>query len=319
MSNQMLYPGAHAPGFIQSSSININSYTNLQVSFFFACANNAARWETQDSFNVQASIGAGPFRTIGRIMGNAVANGNLIIDANLNGAYDSGSESTPLLDIGNMTNYTFNIPGSGSSLRIRIDFDQFGGTEESAIDLIVVRGTVVVPVKWASFTGHQVDDAVKLDWATTEEVNVGSFEIERLSNEGTYAPIGTLSAKGEPSSYAFVDPNPASGNNLYRIRQIDLDNNYTYSDVVEVNVAAAFKTVLYPNPMHDGCRLAIEGEAVSGTLHLIDNTGRLIRSTTFENTHELQIERGNLPAGLYHLRLDISNGRSFTKKLMIQN
>lgn len=319
MSNQASYPGAHAPGFIQSSTINITSYGSLQISFFFACASNATRWETQDSINVQASINAGPFRTIGRIMGNAVANGNLIIDANLNGAYDAGSEASPLLDISGMTKYSFNIPGSGTNLRVRLDFDQFGGTEETAVDLIEVRGTVIVPVKWASFTGHQVDESVKLNWATTEEINVAEFQVERLAGDGTYATIGTTAAQGMPGSYGFVDPSPAPGANLYRIKQVDADNSFSYSEAIEVMVAPTFNTLLYPNPMHDGCRLSIEGEPTSGILYLMDNAGRLLRSSSFENTNELSIERGNLTAGLYHMRIDLASGRSFTKKLMIQD
>ncbi len=306
---------ANPPGNITTSSINVTGYGTLTVSLFLGTAsNNNTRWESADSINIQASLNAGAFRTVGRFVGDAVAGGRLRIDANLDGVGEGAT-----VDQSALTQYTFSIPGSGTNLRVRLDFDQLGGTEEIAVDLIQVRGNVIVPVKWASFTGHQLDDAVKLDWVTTEEVNVSTFEIERLHEEGTYTPIGTVLAKGQAGSYAFVDPNPAAGTNLYRIRQVDIDNNYTYSDVVEIHFAANFKTVLYPNPMHDGCRLAIEGDAVSGTLQLIDNTGRLLRTSTFENTQELQIERGNLPAGIYHLRLDLSNGRSFTKKLMIHD
>jgi hypothetical protein len=319
MSNQALYPGAHAPGFITSSLINISSYASLNVSFFVACSNNATRWETQDSVNVHASINGGAFRTVGRIMGNAVANGNLIIDANLNGAYDAGSEATPLLDVSNMTMYTFNIPGTGSNLRVRLDFDQFGGTEPIAVDLIQVRGTVIVPVKWASFSGQQLDESVKLAWTTTEEVNVREFIVERLAGDGMYTPIGTVDAHGTASSYDFVDPNPVSGINQYRIQQVDADNAFSFSEVIEVQFNPAYRTALYPNPMNDGCRLVIEGEPVSGTLRIIDNVGRICRSVAVENTSEIEILRENLEAGSYFIRLDLSNGRALTKKLMVHD
>ncbi len=308
-------PGARLPGDITTNSINIASYTALNVSLFLAtAANNGVRWEASDSLNVQASINGGAFRTVGRFCGDAIGGGNLRVDANLDGIGEGAIAS-----INAFTQYTFNIAGTGNTLRVRLDYDQLGGFEEMGTDRIEVRGTVVVPVKWASFTGHQVDETVKLDWATTEEVNVREFQVERLTGDGTFQPIGGLLAKGQAGTYGYVDQMPASGANLYRIRQVDLDNTFSYSDVIEVQVAQAFRTVLYPNPMHDGCRLVIEGESVSGTLTVMDNAGRLMRSNTFERTNELQIERGSLPAGLYHLRLDLENGRSFAKKLMIHD
>ncbi len=143
MSNQAVFPGAHAPGDVTTRNITITNYTSLQFKFWLATGSNAARWENSDSINVQASIDAGPFRTVGRFMGSAVANGNLIRDLNLNGIADP-AELTPICDVANFTQYTFSIPGSGSTLRVRLDFDQYGGTEESAFDLMEVYGTLVV-------------------------------------------------------------------------------------------------------------------------------------------------------------------------------
>lgn len=314
-------PLSRPPGSIVSNSINITSYGSLTMRLHVATsANNNARWESADSINLKASINGGPFRTIGRIMGKGapLVGGNLGIDSDLDGAI-TGADPIANLDVANFTQYTFNIPGTGSTLRWSLDFDQAGGSEELAIDQIEIRGTVIVPVKWASFSGHPIDEKVKLDWATTEEVNVREFEIERLAGDGSYALIGTIGAAGIPSSYGFVDPNPAAGVNIYRIKQIDADNAFSYSESIEVTVNPTFQTVLYPNPMHDGCRLAIEGEPATGMLHVLDNAGRKLRSLAFEDANEIVIAREGLSQGIYHLRIDLATGRSFTKKMLVRD
>lgn len=310
------------PGDITSSLINITSYGTLQIRVNVACSNNnGTRWENADSINIQTSINGAAFRTVGRFMGKNAAplvGDHLGIDGNLNGVYNAGVDPAADVDVTAFTTYTFNIAGTGANLRWKIDCDEVGGSEEFAIDNIQIFGTIIVPVKWASFTGHQLDQSVKLDWATTEEVNVRNFEIERLAGDGNYMTIGTVTANGMPSSYKFVDANPNAGTNVYRIRQVDADNAFTYSDAVEVNFTQTFKTVLYPNPMHDGARLAIEGEPVSGVLNVIDNLGRNHRVIPFENVNEIEIPRDGLGSGIYYLRMDLNTGRSFTKKLMVQ-
>ncbi len=313
--------GCRSAGQITSSLINITSYGSLQMRINVACSNNnGSRWESADSVNLHVSINGGPFRTVGRFMGKGTptVGSNLGIDSNLDGAI-TGADPVTNVDQTTFATYTFNIPGSGANLRWRIDADQAGGSEEFAFDNIQILGTVIVPVKWASFSGRQLDETTKLEWSTTEEVNVANFEVQRLSGEGEYSSIGTVTANGTPSNYTFIDEHPAVGINLYRIKQVDVDQSFTYSDVVELNFQPTFRVGLFPNPMNGGCTLTIEGEAVSGTLRIVDNLGRIHRSVELQNVSELEIGRENLAAGLYHLRLDLTNGRSFTKKLLVQD
>jgi hypothetical protein len=132
------------PGSITTQSINIAGHSTLTVSLYLATANNVTptntRWETADSLNVQASIDGGPFRTVGRFMGDDGFGGDLIVDDNLNGVAEV-SETT-VASLNAFTQYTFNIAGTGSTLQIRLDFDMVGGSEEIGADLIEVRGVV---------------------------------------------------------------------------------------------------------------------------------------------------------------------------------
>jgi hypothetical protein len=312
-------PNSRPPGDVTTQSFNITSYGTLTVSLFVACSNNSGtRWESADSINIQVSINGGAFRTFGRFMGKGTptVGANLGIDSNLDGAI-TGADPATNVDVANFTQYTFNVAGTGTNMRVKIDADQVGGTEELAFDQIEVRGVIIVPVKWASFTARQVEEVVDLNWVTTEEVGVREFQVERFSQAHGYLPIGTVAAHGEAGSYDFVDENPQAGINIYRIRQVDEDDAFTYSEAVEVTVAPTFRPLLYPNPMRDGARLSLSAPA-TGILHLLDHTGRLVRIMPFEDVNELEIKRNGLPAGVYFLHLELREGKGWSQKLVIQ-
>lgn len=129
-------PNSLPPGQLTTQNINISGYTSLSVSLYLATSgNNNIRWEWSDSINIQASIDGGPYVTVGRFVGDAQFGGRLRIDADLDGT----GEGTAV-DQTTFTRYPFTIAGTGSTLNIRLDFDQVGGSEELAIDLVEVSG-----------------------------------------------------------------------------------------------------------------------------------------------------------------------------------
>lgn len=136
-------PLSKPPGSIVFNPININGYNNLEVSLYLATSNNNnMRWEETDSINIQVSLNAGAtYSTVGRFMGKgtAVVGARLGIDSNLDHVFNASDVQTDC-DVVNFTKYTFTIPFAGSNMILKLDFDQVGGTEELAIDLIEVKG-----------------------------------------------------------------------------------------------------------------------------------------------------------------------------------
>jgi hypothetical protein len=306
-------------GSLTSSLINITSYGSLNVSLFFATANNITptnnRWETADSINIQVSINGGAYRTVGRFLGTNAFGGDLVLDANLNGVNDVGET---VVSVTAFTKHTFNFTGTGANLRVRIDCDQIGGSEEFGFDLIEVRGTIIVPVRWAHFEAEQVGDVVQLDWGTTEEVNAKEFVVERLDGEGTYAPIGSLAAHGTAGDYQFVDRSPLHGLAYYRIRQVDLDNATSFSEALAVDVAAPIHASLYPNPTRDMATIDFGGATVDGQIQLIDRMGRLVRTIPFTSASTVQLPTEDLAAGFYFVRIEPQGHKALVEKLMVR-
>jgi hypothetical protein len=128
---------------------------------------------------------------------------------------------------------------------------------------ILYSSVVPTPVELISFTANLTEKEVLLNWQTATEVNNYGFEIERqivtqiarnLRNE--WETIGFIQGHGNsnsPKSYSFTDVNPPSGKIQYRLKQIDVDGEFEYSDEVEVNISAPNKFELaqnYPNPFN---------------------------------------------------------------------
>jgi hypothetical protein len=310
-------PGNRPPGSILFSPINITNYNSLQVSLYLATAsNNNARWENSDSINIQASINGGAFFTVGRFMGNNPVGGNLIIDANLNGVYDPGTEATPICDIAVMTKYTFNIPGTGSTLRINLDFDQLGGTEEMAIDLIEVKGTSTLPVSLLNFSGYNDGNRNTLRWTTASEQNNSGYEVQRSTDGVNYTALGFVNTQalgGNSTSqlnYAYTDNNVTGSKQYYRLRQVNIDGNSKFSNVVQIKGAKPELLTIdgfFPNPASLLVNVLIDAPNKDKVTVLItDIAGRtMIRQTVNIETgsNTIPVDITTLSGGTYLVKL----------------
>lgn len=114
---------------------------------------------------------------------------------------------------------------------------------------------VTLPVTWLSFTTRNIDNkSVHLAWATASELNAESFIIERSSNGKEYFPIGTKAASGNSSvrqDYTFTDTNPFIGRTYYRLRQVDYDGAFGYSEIRFIDLTGRRAVHVFPNPLEE--------------------------------------------------------------------
>jgi hypothetical protein len=125
-------------------------------------------------------------------------------------------------------------------------------------------GTVAVPVELTAFTGYERNGKVALNWSTATETNNYGFEIEKRASlnpskggtSGSWEKIGFVQGSGtttELCSYSYFDENISAGTFCYRLKQIDFNGKYEYSEVVEVEVGTPNEYALeqnYPNPFN---------------------------------------------------------------------
>ncbi|WP_337866044.1 hypothetical protein [Ignavibacterium sp.] len=141
-------------------------------------------------------------------------------------------------------------------------------------DVWLIKSASVIPVELTSFTAKSMDNNVHLNWTTATELNNKGFEIQRSvipngARNLSWEAAGFVSGKGtttEPQNYSFVDKNLTSDKYAYRLKQIDFDGSFEYSDIVEVEINKPEEFILeqnYPNPFNPATKIKFKIPASS--------------------------------------------------------
>ncbi|HEY6907204.1 MAG TPA: S8/S53 family peptidase, partial [Ignavibacteriaceae bacterium] len=171
------------------------------------------------------------------------------------------------------------------------------------------------PVELQSFSAVVRNGQVNLEWITATEKNNRGFEIERKSAGSDYMTIGFVQGSGTvttPNHYSFIDKDNVKGIFTYRLKQIDFDGKFTYSNEVSVDVPAASDFVLeqnYPNPFNPSTRINYSVPSGSRVkLILYDVLGNKVRELSDEfkeaGNYSYTLNADGLSSGVYIVRLN---------------
>jgi hypothetical protein len=177
-----------------------------------------------------------------------------------------------------------------------------------------------LPLLWIDFTAQRAGTGIALDWVTEKERNASHFEVERSEDGRTYAQIGTVQAANSESKnkYDFFDKKANMQTRYYyRIRQVDLDQQSTYSNVLPVleitgEQNARARWAVTPNPVVDQVTFWQRNDTSNGQLQAILTTATgvqlFVGAGTLEKLNE-RIERvmNTAGAGVYILQLSDGN------------
>lgn len=174
---------------------------------------------------------------------------------------------------------------------------------------------VVLPVRLASFNGRLEHNAVQLSWKTAQELNNHHFEIERSIDGIYFEKIGYIAARGSSSSgytYTFNDPSFKASTNFYRLRQVDVNGEFTFSKVLLIKIKGdkISPVVIHPNPAKNNIIITLGENASSDwTINIYDNIGkRIITRQMLRNQLQAYINITALSRGMYYIVLKQKNG-----------
>jgi hypothetical protein len=181
----------------------------------------------------------------------------------------------------------------------------------------------VLPLILLNFDGQTEKNNVNLHWATSEEINTSQFIVER-SNEIAFSDIGTINAQSSAGvyQYNFTDNNPLQGINFYRLKMIDKDNHFTYSNIIKINFESDIRGIkIYPNPVKSLLNIKITSDKVENiVLKITDASGKSIKQILIQTNVGITpvfINVAELTNGVYYLNGQINNRSekvSFVKK-----
>jgi hypothetical protein len=116
----------------------------------------------------------------------------------------------------------------------------------------------------------------------------------------------------------FIDDAPRAGVNYYRLKQMDYDGNFEYSEVVSVHLyVVGSRLSVSPNPVQNrSFNLSFSSDDFeSGELSIYDSMGRLVQSQTILNTNT-EIQTSDFPKGIYMMNLEV-NGQRFLERIVV--
>lgn len=182
------------------------------------------------------------------------------------------------------------------------------------VDAVTYDCKDAVPVEWLSFNGEWVDaNFTQLKWKCAQEMNNSHFVVERRAEgEEGFTEVGERVGAGnstEITSYKFIDnvTNVPGVNVYYRIKQVDFDGKYSYSDMIVLSRVNSSVISSYPNPATDKVYVSLPKGMRSHNLQLniINSIGQNLTEevSVVEGANGWEIESANLPEGAYFLQV----------------
>lgn len=185
----------------------------------------------------------------------------------------------------------------------------------------------IIPVELTSFVGSAVDGNVVLNWNTASETNNSGFEIQRSTDRVNFSNIAFVPGFGtttEPRTYTYTDNSVNNGAYYYRLKQIDYNGAFAYSEIVEVDVEAPIEFALtqnYPNPFNPSTMISYSIPQNSFvTLKVYDVLGKeiatLVNETKSAGSYDVRFDATGLSNGVYFYTISADNFTS-TKKMLL--
>jgi subtilisin family serine protease len=189
----------------------------------------------------------------------------------------------------------------------------------------------MIPVEFSSFSATANENSVTLNWSTATETNNSGFSVERKTPlDERWIEVGFVPGFGsttERKSYSFTDVNLSMGAYSYRLKQIDFDGTYEYSNEVFAEVSAPKNFALlqnYPNPFNPSTKIEFSIPEMSNvSIEIYNVIGELVASLVNQNLHagyhSLNFNASNLPSGtyIYQLKANGQNGTFVDVKKML--
>ncbi len=185
--------------------------------------------------------------------------------------------------------------------------------------------SIAAPVTLLNFFATAKRKGIYLSWSTVSEKDNAYFDVERSDDKMDFKTIGKVKGNGNSFSlidYSFEDPNPVNGTAYYRLRQVDVNGNYSYSSLLPVQYMGNVSLNIFPNPIRKEGSSTIEfmlSENEEVQLYIMDVFGNKVYSSFQTGKVGLNsiVYNNELASGVYFISLSTQSECSI-QKIIVQ-
>ena len=170
----------------------------------------------------------------------------------------------------------------------------------------------VLPVELTLFEVYAENENDVLIWETASEVNNDYFIVEKSENLKNYYEIAKIDGQGttsQPTNYQYINENVLSGITYYRLKQVDFDGLYTYSNIVAVEREnSKLAITAFPNPFSNSLAVSFDADVSIKVVavQIFDELGRVVYLKNIEldqGVNSFNLDLQHLSDGIYNLRI----------------
>ena len=188
-----------------------------------------------------------------------------------------------------------------------VGYGQYPGNLGVVVRYLLSEGGPL-PVSLLNFTGAVQNKSVLLKWELATQKNITSFVIERSADGNRFLPINIISTSGINGfifNYSIIDHQPLPGLNFYRLKLLDADGKFTYSNIVAVKMNTGNKFQIFPNPAQRVLFVEANGNNENADLQIVDAAGRKLSEMKvyLNGKTSFSVDVSGLPGGMYNLIL----------------
>jgi hypothetical protein len=194
---------------------------------------------------------------------------------------------------------------------------------------VLISWEIIVPVELFAFSAYVASGNVVLNWITETELNNQKFVVERRISEGQFVTIGNIQGNGtttERKYYSFTDASVEAGKYFYRLKQVDFDGSFEYSNEVSAEVTAPIQFALdqnYPNPFNPTTSISFSlAEQSFVKLAVYNLLGEVVQVLKNENmnigSYDVSFDAASLPNGMYLYKIETAKFTSVRKMMLMK-
>jgi len=341
-------PGGHYTS--GNGGANPNFKADFEVDYMFAV--NPDGGATDVFFDAVKLVGARTAQYLGQtnqsgtaapnINSNFISVGSVLFAFNNDGALNHGFEMCiPFSELGvtsagELNVFVFVVSSTAFFSDVTVPGNVSGGNPGFDADFSTLAGgpynsgSNPLPVELTSFTAAVNGKEVILNWSTATETNNRIFEIERKKENSDFITIGFVDGEGtttEHQEYSYIDRNVQVGKYFYRLKQIDFDGTFEYSNEIEVDAIGLLSFYLeqnYPNPFNPNTIIKFGFDKnTKAQLKVYDVLGNEVANLFNETVeagklYEINFNASGLSSGVYYYQLSGDSKTEIKKMLLLK-